>query len=383
MRADGAELMLVGESLERAQAMQYKAKVLGWRLIANEAAVRAAGAPVQIGDRWNLLDGVDKSFDVVEITGWAGASPEAASPPAGAVLKPADWPADDTSLMKTAPLAGTSSAAFVCKGKPIAIDGYRLVRKLGEGGASEVFLAEHLADGTSHVLKVIEFRPGAQSELAQRFALEHAIISKIEHRHVARVFSRGHSANHAYIAMEYFPRGDLRKLLSNPLAHTRAIGYLKQTGLALEAIHKRGVVHRDVKPDNLMLREDESIALTDFGIARDPAQRVDATAHGEILGTPYYLSPEQASGQAIDHRSDYYNLGAMLFEMLTGAKPYSATSMAQLLDQHVNAPVPKLPEHAGQYQLLIESLMAKKREDRIGSANELFWAIRACSVMSQ
>jgi serine/threonine-protein kinase PpkA len=129
-------------------------------------------------------------------------------------------------------------------------------------------------------------------------------------------------------------------------------------------------VHRDLKPDNLMLRTDGSLALADFGIAKHVSMLITDTAHGEVVGTPYYLSPEQAMGQPVDRRCDLYSLGLMLYEMLTGAKPYRAKNAEALLEQHINGPVPLLRPPYERLQPALERLMAKDRNRRYADAQE-------------
>jgi serine/threonine protein kinase len=171
--------------------------------------------------------------------------------------------------------------------------------------------------------------------------------------------------------MEYFSRGDLRARIAQGVRAEEAIAYVKQIAAALQAIHEAGIVHRDLKPDNLMLRRDGSLALVDFGIAKHVSMLITDTAHGEVVGTPYYLSPEQAMGRPVDQRCDLYSLGLILYEMLSGAKPYHAQSAEALLDQHVNGPVPLLRTSHERLQPVLERLMAKNCDERYPSAHEL------------
>jgi eukaryotic-like serine/threonine-protein kinase len=258
------------------------------------------------------------------------------------------------------------------------LDGYRLVKKLGEGGMSQVFLAERADSGERHVLKLARITADEDGEVMQRFIAEYALVSQINHPNVARIFHQGFSETHAYIAMEYFPEGDLRKLiqLSHTLQHTpnntltpdTAVAILIQVAAALDAVHKGGVVHRDMKPDNIMLRTDGSLALADFGIAKHAQTDLYLTAHGEVFGTPVYIAPEQATGQEVDQRADIYSLGAMFFELLTGKPPYHARDAQTMLEQHVNAPLPTLPSHLRRFAPLIERMLAKDPDERPDSA---------------
>jgi serine/threonine-protein kinase PpkA len=136
-------------------------------------------------------------------------------------------------------------------------------------------------------------------------------------------------------------------------------------------VHKLNIVHRDLKPSNIMLRSDDTIALIDFGIVKEIGEGAGLTMHGELRGSPYYMSPEQASGMDIDCRSDIYSLGVVFYEMLTGQKPYVGTDLMQVLNQHIDAPPPMLPGSLSGYQPLIDYLMAKDREERIATVDEV------------
>jgi serine/threonine protein kinase len=158
---------------------------------------------------------------------------------------------------------------------------------------------------------------------------------------------------------------------AGPIDPATAIAYIKQTAAGLGAIHDVGIVHRDLKPDNLMLRQDGTLALADFGVAKQVSMKITDTGAGDIVGTPYYLSPEQATGQQVDARCDLYSLGVLAFELLTGRKPYHASSAQELLNMHINAPVPMLPPEHAQLQAVMESMMAKDRDQRYPSAKTL------------
>jgi serine/threonine protein kinase len=225
--------------------------------------------------------------------------------------------------------------------------------------------------GEPQVLKVMRILTGEQDDPLQRFIQEFALLAQATHPNVARIFRQGFCAGHAYIAMEYFAEGDLRLRIARGINTATALSYLKQTAAALQAIHAAGIVHRDLKPDNLMLRKDGSLALADFGIAKHVSMSITDTAHGDIVGTPYYLSPEQAAGRPVDQRCDLYSLGVIFYEMLTGRKPYRADSVEGLLDLHANGPVPRLHAVHERLQPLLDRLMAKDCAQRYQDAREL------------
>jgi serine/threonine protein kinase len=180
--------------------------------------------------------------------------------------------------------------------------------------------------------------------------------------------------------MEYFPCGDLKARLQNPLTADEAIAFIREIARSLKIVHEAGIIHRDLKPPNVMLRDDGSVVLIDFGLARSLLAGDGSTRTGVLRGSPYYMSPEQAQGEQLDARTDLYSLGVMLYEMLAGRKPYLGASAIDVLQQHVMAPVPELPVQHLAYQPLLERLMSKSREQRISSCDEL---LRALDQMTQ
>jgi serine/threonine-protein kinase PpkA len=209
-----------------------------------------------------------------------------------------------------------------------------------------------------------------EDDTLQRFMQEFALLAQARHPNIATIYRQGFSSGHAFIAMEYFPHGDLRARIAAGLDGRTAIAYSKQIAAALQAIHTVDIVHRDLKPDNLMLRVDGTLALGDFGIAKHTSITMTDTSHGSVVGTPYYLSPEQATGDPVDRRCDLYSLGVIFYEMLTGSKPYRAQTPRELLDLHVNGPVPLLRPPYDGLQPLLDRLMAKNREERYANAQE-------------
>ena len=147
--------------------------------------------------------------------------------------------------------------------------------------------------------------------------------------------------------------------------------YLRQIASALAEVHKVGILHRDLKPGNIMLRSDDSVALIDFGLAKRMRLAMEITGSGEIFGTPYYMSPEQGHGNGVDLRSDVYSLGVIFFEMLTGVKPFRGDSAMSIIFRHGNDPVPLLPPTLSHHQALVNMMLAKQPEHRLESAAEV------------
>jgi hypothetical protein len=255
----------------------------------------------------------------------------------------------------------------------ITILGHRFVRELAIGGTSMVYLAESERAGDMVVLKVLRDAPESKdvSQLFARFLQEYELISTIRHPNVVRIYDLGIADDHAYIAMEYFPLGDLRAHIAKSLQPAAALSYLAQMAGALEVVHALGVLHRDLKPGNIMLRANGSLALIDFGLAKQANVAADMTGTGEIFGTPYYMSPEQGHGQELDVRSDLYSLGVIFYEMLARKKPFMAPTPMGVIYMHGNAPLPVLEGGLRIYQPLLDRLLAKSPADRFASAGEL------------
>lgn len=253
----------------------------------------------------------------------------------------------------------------------INIQGYQILKKIGEGGMSSVFLAERASDKQNIVLKVLDADLSKNLEFLRRFIREYGLISKVRSPHVVTIFDQGVSHGHMFIAMEYFPGGDLKAKIDTGMQPKQALNALLQLARGLGAVHAAGIVHRDMKPQNIMFRANDSLGILDFGIAKQMLEETQLTAHGQVFGTPYYMSPEQGSGKPVDARSDLYSAGVILFEMLTGRRMYTADNAVSLVIKHMNDEIPTLPRLIAQYQKLLDRLAAKRPEDRFQSATEV------------
>ena len=377
-RGAAAEMTVIGDTVNIASRLVGKTKELGWSIVASKAAATAAGRRFIPGRSGQLsVKGRTGAVDIVEIAGLAarpGADTQFYDQCSAAIAGNTAIVAASQRRTLTAKQRLNSISGEIAHNVPINVEGYTLIKKLGEGGMSEVFLAEELATHAQHVLKMLPIAAEgdeAGGEMMDRFLQEFALVSQIDHPNVARIYHQGFSAHHAYIAMEYFPGGDLRELIAKGIAPEVAIAILLQVAGALTACHAQGIVHRDMKPDNVMIRADGSLGLADFGIAKQLDSTFNRTKHGEVFGTPYYLAPEQALGMPVDERTDIYSLGVLFYEMLTGRRPFQADNAQALMYQHVNAPIPRLPAGLEVYQGVIDKMMAKKPADRFENANQL------------
>jgi len=259
----------------------------------------------------------------------------------------------------------------------------RLVAKLYAGDLSSVYLAEAEGGADPIALKVLRHVPDAGGgRLFDRFLQEYEIIARVHHEGVVRIFDLGVADDHAYIAMEYLGAGSLAARLRQALVPATAVAYVRQVAGALQAIHAAGVLHRDLKPANIMFRETGSLALIDFGLAKQMRLHAAITGAGQIFGTPYYMSPEQGHAEPTDERSDLYSLGCIFFEMLTGERPFTASSPMGVIYRHAHAPRPRLGRALTQYQPILDRLLAVDRFERYQSAGDVLAALDAFAPRS-
>jgi DNA-binding response OmpR family regulator len=256
-------------------------------------------------------------------------------------------------------------------GARVSIPGIKVLNLIGEGGMSRVYLASRERDDEPLVVKILRSEVTSDQNALERFIEEYAMVERIQSRHVARIFGHGKSEDHAYLVMEFFEGGDLNKRLGGKaIAADEALRLFRDLMFALGDIHEKGILHRDLKPQNLMFRTDGSLAILDFGISKD-INAVDRTSHGEVLGTPRYMSPEQVQGRALDLRTDIYSAGVLLYQMLTGRHMFDGASALEVALHHINTAPPALPEHLGQYQRLMDKLVEKDRDARFRGADEV------------
>jgi DNA-binding NarL/FixJ family response regulator len=234
---------------------------------------------------------------------------------------------------------------------------YRFGGVIGRGISCTVYIAERVQDSLTVAIKILDRSMAMDPEHMQRFIREGKLVSEIDSPQVVQIFEQGFTNKYGYIAMEFFGRGSLKERIDGGiLSLDDTFACLNDIARGLKAIHKVGIVHRDLKPANVMFREDGSLALADFGISKRVSEGFELTSAGTVIGTPHYLSPEQAEGLPADQRSDLYSLGVIFYEMLTGKKPYHGDTVSALIFQHLHAPIPKLPEDYAELQALLASL---------------------------
>jgi len=256
-------------------------------------------------------------------------------------------------------------------GSRIRIPGIKVLRLIGEGGMSRVYLASREGDDVPLVVKILRSEVTGDKKALARFLEEYNLVERINSRHVAKIHGHGVSGEHAYLVMEFFDGGDLdKRLKGRAIEPDEALQIFRELMFALGDIHEQGVLHRDLKPQNLMFRADGTLAILDFGIAKH-IDAVDRTGHGEILGTPRYMSPEQVRSMTLDLRTDIYSAGVLLYQMLAGQHLFDGETAVEVALHHMNTQPPELPTHLGQFQRLLDKLLEKDRDARFRNADEV------------
>lgn len=260
------------------------------------------------------------------------------------------------------------------------IPGYKIIDTLGQGGMATVYLAIQQSFDREVALKVMSpVLLQSDPSFGERFIREARIVSRLVHPNIVTVFDVGVADGHHFLSMEYVPGEDLKEKRLK-LSMVERIKVVKDIALALDFAGKKGYVHRDVKPENIMIHEEDGRALLmDFGIARVVDNASNMTQTGTAIGTPHYMSPEQARGHAVDTRSDIYSLGVILFFLLSGYVPFTSDSAVSIGIMHVSEPIPLLANHIGVFQPIIDKVLAKNPQDRYQNGREFITALNAIS----
>ena len=252
---------------------------------------------------------------------------------------------------------------------------YQVVRKLGAGGMANVYLAEDQELGRPVAIKILNDRHAGDEQFVERFRREAKNAAALSHPNIVSIYDRGEAEGTYYIAMEYLDGRSLKELIvqRGPAPITVSVEYARQILSALRFAHRHGIVHRDIKPHNVLVDAEGRVKVTDFGIARAGVSQM--TEAGSIVGTAQYLSPEQARGTDVDQRSDLYSLGIVLYELLTGTLPFNGDTPVEIAMKHLStipeAPSAKRPDVPRDLDLIVTRALAKDPDDRYQSAEEM------------
>lgn len=336
--------------------------------LASEADVYVAAAAIKLGAGDFLL-----KDDV---------TPECLFPAIRETLRRHRHAADADTWSGLSPRAtpGLEEAAASEKEPELSPEDYAFTRLIGQGAMSKVFLAKRVADGQLVVVKTVDRGLLADAGLRKRFTQEAEIACSVSSDHMVKTFNYHISEKYGMISMEFLPGGDLKRRMQNGITPEKALDYTRQIAAGVGVLWTARIVHRDLKPGNIMFRANGQLAIADFGIAKRLNVAHELTVAGKILGTPGYMSPEQVLGRDVDTRSDLYAVGVMLYEMLTGERPFNAKSAHSIMYQHVHSEPPKLPATLAAVQPVLDRLLAKEPPDRFEDANALRAALDQISL---
>jgi DNA-binding NarL/FixJ family response regulator len=369
-----------GNELTAVRALQLGAvDYLPKRLITPERLATAVSVALRrverrVARRLASLANLTRDRAAAPVAASAPANPGAAEVPAGrdVAAEPQSAPVPESQALLAPGVAALLDGAT----SENLIPGYILRLKIGESEKAVVYLASSTRRGRDVALKVSK-NPYEDSAGRQFLEREYSAILAIHSPLVVEIYDYGVHEGLEYLAMEYLPHGDLKARIQRGVSEADALRYVGEIAQALQVVHEAGLVHRDLKPPNVMLRAGDTVALIDFGLARSLAGGTTNTHSGVLLGSPYYMSPEQALGEQLDARSDFYSLGVICYEMLTGEKPYMGASAMEVLQQHVSSPPPSLPPPLQRYQPFLARMLAKSREERFANAAEVVAAAAA------
>lgn len=253
-----------------------------------------------------------------------------------------------------------------------SIPGYRFIQPIAVSPHAAVYVAHSNELDQDVAVKVLRTAAGKElsPEQVQRFQRERELLMRIRHPSVVDIYDWGQNEDFHYIVTEYFAAGSLELRIRNLMNVRDSIDMFLQIAGALVAIHRAGLCHRDLKPANVMLRTNGSVVLIDFGLATT-TDSTQLTRGGEVHGSPYYISPEQVDGTSSgDQRSDLYSLGVILYEMLTGVRPFQGKTVYEIISAHKNAPLPQLTGALEKFQPLIHKLLIKDPNLRLQNASD-------------
>lgn len=263
---------------------------------------------------------------------------------------------------------------------------YEIIEQIGAGGMAVVYKAYQASLDREVALKVIASQLAVTPIMQERFVREAKAVAQLSHPNILPIYDVGQEGDLSYFVMKHVPGHTLTKLLAHPLDLELVVHFVDQLASALDHAHAQGILHRDVKPSNILI-EGDWILLSDFGLAKRIVENKNLTSSGMIIGTPAYLSPEQAEGRSIDGRTDIYSLGVVIYEMVTGRIPFDADTPMSIILKHISAPLPTPRQYNPNLPVEIEPLLAKalakKPEERYERAGDLARALRLYLVPEQ
>ena len=265
----------------------------------------------------------------------------------------------------------------------IQIPGFKLQHPISRGASAEVYLAEQISPRRQVAIKLVPLKQGLDETFTKRLQNEGDIAAQFTHQNLVTVYACGVVEDYYYLAMEYLPGGDLAARMVAGLDQEQIITICRDVANGLGYIHQRGAIHRDIKPANVMFNDEDLAVLVDFGIAKLQTADSTLTKMGLRSGTPSYMSPEQAQGKQMDVHSDLYSLGIMLYEMLTGATPFTGDDDIAIAYSHVHERARPLPAKFAHFQPLINKLIAKQPKQRFANAETLIKALDQLEKQNQ
>jgi CheY-like chemotaxis protein len=268
--------------------------------------------------------------------------------------------------------------AFDVEGERVvlAIDGVRPLATMSANPMAQVISAEAISNHARVVVKIPLSTPYHDAVTVQHFCDRYAYFSSLSGRSVVRYLDAGIAGSWPYVVLEYLAAGDLRRRMANGLATDAALKILHQIAAALVDVHAGGFAHMDLKPENIFFRGDGSLVLIDFNISTRMGGVARSGTGRDVMGSPFYMSPEQGRGLPIDGRSDLYSAGIIFYEMLTGERPFSGENSAQVIFRHLHEEVPLLPKRIRHLQPIVDLLLAKKPDERYAGVTGLLAALQ-------
>lgn len=259
----------------------------------------------------------------------------------------------------------------------LELPGYQVEQRIGRGGMAEVWLGVQKRTGRRVAIKSVVPELVRHHDFRELFASEGRINSRLNHPSIVHILEVINQGQDLALVLEYLDGGDLHQRLALGLHMSTAIAVIRDLCRALDYAHGQGVIHRDVKPENILFREDDTPVLTDFGLARLLTRGNSRSAYGTVFGSPQYMSPEQVTGLPLDGRSDLYSLGVVFYEILTGDVPFKGEDTSVIATKHLQEPIPRLPIHLAVFQSVIDTMLAKKPELRFQTGSQMADALEA------